>query len=231
MNYTQLRQREAKWAAWKRLANCKRKEMENKLAKYDGIKVTQEDLVLLDIAIGSHLKKRNGYVDRGELLADGYEGLLNAIRLYKSDKCNNRNGYIVAKIKFWLVDCFRDETRIRNKYQHNPTSIDVIMGSGEDSIGSLIADKEVKQPDQLLMEKEVVELVKEEFSKAILRRKYNYTSDDLFTILMLRLENNSYQDVADLLDVSQGTIYNIYSKQIQPVLDKVKERLSEPIAL
>lgn len=195
--------------------------------KYSHIVPTSEEMELLPIAINTHIKRAGKYIDREELLGDAYEGLLIGLHSYTPDKCinSNKEGYLVSKIKFHLIDCFRSGHKLRNKYQIDVTSLDLPINDGEDTLSSIIPDCS-KSMEDTFYEEELLNFVEESFSKMKRIRKNDLSGDDLFTLLMLRIENHTYRQLASLTNITEGRICQLFSTIIMPKLEKIHKELS-----
>jgi RNA polymerase sigma factor (sigma-70 family) len=203
-----------------------------KTIKYRHAIPTQDDMRLLDIAVGSHMKnmskKGMGWVDRGEFIGDAFEGMLKAIDDFDPARSDNREGFIIQKIKFHLIDVFRADKKLRSKHVIKLTSLDYQLNDDGDTVAALVENK-LPDPTDIACAGDMAAYVENIFLQIPVHKKNDWSGSDLFQILMLRMEGFTFDAIADLCGVTQGTIHRLFKVIIDPKLEEIREiLLDEP---
>lgn len=197
-----------------------------KKPRYQHIVPTSEEMELLHIAIYTHIRNTGIHITKEQILGDAYVGLLIGLHSYRQDKCNNRDSYLVQKVKYHLIDCFRDENKTRSKNYIKFSSLDSIINDDQDTVVSLIPDYS-KSSEDTLYEQEILDIVKKSFHDIKRKRKNGFSGDELFLILMLRMENYNMKDIGKAMGCSEGRISQILKDIIWPKFEKIRKSLSE----
>lgn len=200
---------------------------------YKNVIPTEEELKILDIAIGYHLvsanKKRSyNFLTKGDVMADAYEGLVKSLFTFKTEKVKNKKNYLINKIKFHLIDCYRrDYGRNNNRItEFNTMSLNVRNEDGiEDGTEciDLILSRE-PNPEEIYENKKHMEYIEERFSE--ISQKSQLSGDDIFATIMLRFEGYSLSSIAIAADITESRLCQIMNQTVQPLLRDISLKLT-----
>lgn len=150
---------------------------------------------------GNYLKKFNKYgVELDDLVQEGYVGLYNAVKGYNKDKDALFYTYAVVLIRSKMLNFLRHYTSQKNFANVGCVSLSQnISIDNEDAVYSLIEDKSISLPD------EVVENDELEFQI----KNFMYSLDfPLSSIFELKFNGFSNIDISILLDYPLKKITN-----------------------
>lgn len=194
------------------------------------IEPTETDIDTMLRATKAYAYTSKHYSNYEELISDGFEGLLNGIRLFDDSKGYKREAYLYAKVKYHLIDTYRSDfgrnDSPKREYLTSLSSLNVTIKSdeGETEIINLIGKEQI-DPDIILDGQFFRKELRKRFIKMSGNRKRKTTGPTLFkiwedyTIKGYTMEecgersNVSESRVSQLMKGLIGEIFNIVQKE------------------
>ena len=202
------------------------------------IVVTEDELKVMKRAACNFIKSMNSSrsIDKMELedeLSDAYCGLLVAIRCYDPTKNPKKNAFLSSKIKWFLIDCYRDEFGRKDKKKINflnchSFDIEIDESQKDISFKDLIASKETPQEniETILDCDHFVKMVKKEFAKIYINGKL--TGNDFFNMWLMRTRDEAlYKEISKKFKISESRVSQIFSEIIKPEFEVISKKIQK----
>lgn len=142
-------------------------------------------------------------LEMDDLIQEGYIGLYNAVKHYRSDKHAMFYTYLVLSIRSKMLNCIKLNNNGKNRILNNSVSIYKSL-SPDDNGGELldiISDKDSEYPDLKLEDKEFECFIK----------NYVYSLELMeSSILELKLNGFTQREIAILLGVSSSSVNKLW---------------------
>lgn len=194
----------------------------------ENVQPSLEDIQAMHAAIYYYRKNLHNPVHHDQLISDAYIGLTRALSNFSQDKNKNRKQYLMLSIKYYLMQVWIRETRSKNKHQIKVVSIDEDLNDDGYNHKDILESSQKNQED-IMLENEVMDIVEKTFGEIKKKNKRDWDGNDLFVILMLRMENFTLKEIANLFDYSELRMWRVYSNKIMPILNEIRERLSDAL--
>jgi len=184
---------------------------------------TQHDLDILDMAVFSYIKKYTNHASYNDLIGDSYIRLIEILEEYDPSKSNNKDAYIILKIKWHLSDLRRKKFKTRRKTKLKIYSLNDTLDEENEYL--IMLESSDKTMEDILYEQQIVRIVKQTFGKIKKKRKNDWSGRDMFDALMLRMEGYTYKEIGNMTGYSESRISQIFSTIIMPKLEEVRNKL------
>ena len=124
-----------------------------------------------------------------------------------------------AKFTTWLYTIVRNTTlnEIRRRHRHKAESLDLIQDGTEDSPGKTVADQHTTNP--------VAETLENELENKIRSVIQSLPEDQRVAIILLRYEERSYEEIAQVLRCSVGATKSLIHRARETLKAQLKPYL------
>jgi len=166
--------------------------------------------------------KARGYflvgADQEDIIQEGMVGLYKAVCDYAFDKQVSFRAYADLCITRQIFTAIKGATRKKHMPLNNYISFSYPISDGETTLGDVLKDVRVSDPEELFIDRENYETTVSGIEKALSRLEQN--------ALILFLNGYSYRRIADILGKPVKSVDNA----IQRVKKKLVEQLDFPLS-
>lgn len=141
-------------------------------------------------------------LDLDDLIQEGYIGLFNAIKHYRSDKGTIFYTYVILSIRSKMLNCIKSSGNIKNKVLNSSVSIyDSLSISEGGELLDVIIDESGDYPEEKFEMKELEESIK----------NYLYSLDLLdSSIFELKMNGFTQREISILLNLSSSLVSKVW---------------------
>ncbi|MCK4259886.1 MAG: hypothetical protein KAX49_12970 [Halanaerobiales bacterium] len=203
------------------------------------IEPSESDMVIMRKACRSYTQRSSCFSSYEELLGDGYVGLCIALKNWDDSKGSEKkkNSWIFAKVKNYLIDCYRSEcgrnNSPRRKFLTEKISLNTIITCEDGEDGELLDLFEAETIPYGLKEdsKMFANIIKKEFLKLKLKSRKNttiITNKKLYDIWYdYNVMGLTMDQIAVKFCISESRVSQLYTGIIKTTFEKIQKKILE----
>ncbi len=157
-------------------------------------------------------------LDKDDVIQEGRVGLYKAIRDYKEEREASFRGFAQLCIHRQLVSAIKKANRQKHMPLNNSTSLDKSIDKGENqrTYNEIISD-DGDDLEEFFIYRELIDLLMDEIKEKLTELEHN--------AFIKYLENKSYQQISDELDVNLKSVDNALQRA-RKKMEEIKEEIN-----